>query len=266
MIHLHYPEIKTLDDLVYYSQINQAEALKYGIEHYRRNKGRCWGTLFWQINDCWPVQSWSIIDYLGDPKAAYYAATKFYAPVLLSLVREGSGVTAHLVNDRLQEIKGILTLSLENLDGKVLETMTLPASIGPNGAGPVAEINVAKALGSERQTFVTAKFVFEDGRSSADNLLFLAEPKELALPVAGIEIDIANEDSHSFRVKVSARRFAPYVWIHRKDNGLLTISDNYFHLRAGETKWITVNKSEDLCCADSLKKMLTVRTLQAEGK
>ena len=266
MIHLHYPEIKTLDDLVYYSQVNQAEALKYGIEHYRRNKGRCWGTLFWQINDCWPVQSWSIIDYLGDPKAAYYAAIKFYAPVLVSLVREGSGVTVHLVNDRLQEIKGTLTLSLENLDGKVLETVTSQTSIGPNSAGPVGEISLASALGSERQTFVTANFVFEDGGGSADNLLLLAEPKELALPVAGIEIEIAGEDPNSFHIKISARRFAPYVWIRRKDNALLSISDNFFHLRAGESKWVSVSKSEDLCCVDGLMQMLTVRTLQAEGK
>ena len=59
-IGLHFPEPQTLEDLVYYSQINQAEALKCGVEHYRRRKGRCWGTLFWQINDCWPVQSWAV--------------------------------------------------------------------------------------------------------------------------------------------------------------------------------------------------------------
>ena len=59
---LHFPCPYSLEDLVYYSQVNQAEALKYGVEHYRRNKGRNWGTLFWQLNDCWPVQSWAVID------------------------------------------------------------------------------------------------------------------------------------------------------------------------------------------------------------
>ena len=86
-IALHFPEAQSLEDLVYFSQINQAEALKCGVEHYRRRKGRSWGTLFWQLNDCWPVQSWAVIDSTGEPKAAYFACKKFYAPVLLSLVR-----------------------------------------------------------------------------------------------------------------------------------------------------------------------------------
>ncbi len=84
-IAMHYPAPQTFDDLIYYGQANQADALKCGIEHWRRLKGRCWGTLFWQFNDCWPVQSWSVIDSEGDPKAAYYASKRFYAPVLLSL-------------------------------------------------------------------------------------------------------------------------------------------------------------------------------------
>jgi len=266
MVHLHYPEIKTLDDLVYYTQVNQAEALKYGIEHYRRNKGRCWGTLFWQINDCWPVQSWSIIDSLGDPKAAYYAAKKFYAPVLLSLARQGPTVSAHLVNDLLNEIKGTLTMSVEDLDGNVLETVEEAVSVPANGTGLVGGIPLDKTLGSERTTFVTAKFLSSDGLINSENLLLLAEPKELALPAAGIKLDIAGEDAQSFSLKVTARRFAPYVWIRRKDNALLTISDNYFHLRAGESKLVTIEKSEGLCCASSLMNLLTIRTLQAEVK
>jgi beta-mannosidase len=266
MIHLHYPEIKTLDDLVYYSQINQAEALKFGIEHYRRNKGRCWGTLFWQINDCWPVQSWSIIDSLGDPKAAYYAAKKFYAPVLVSLVNNGATVTAHLVNDKLSTVSGLLTLRVEDFDGNILQTTEATVTADANSADHVAEISIESAQGIERRTFVSAAFVSDDASISVGNLILLAEPKDLTLPASGLDLDVEAEDAGSLTLNVTALRFTPYVWIRRKDNALLTISDNFFHLRPGEARSVTVKKTEELSSADCVKQLLDVRTLQSAGK
>ena len=161
-IALHFPEAQTLEDLVYYSQLNQAEALKYGVEHYRRRKGRCWGTLFWQFNDCWPTQSWAVIDSEGEPKAAYFACKKFYAPVLLSLVREGESVTAHLVNDLLTPLAGTITWTVATFDGETLHEETARVSVEANAASIAASFELTEALGQERDVYAYARFVSED--------------------------------------------------------------------------------------------------------
>ncbi|HEV8246040.1 MAG TPA: hypothetical protein VGP93_09745, partial [Polyangiaceae bacterium] len=90
-VFLHYPETSDLEDWTYYSQLNQRDALRAAIEHYRRSEF-CQGSLIWQINDCWPVQSWAVIDSLGQPKAAFFELARLHAPGLLSLKRDGAQV------------------------------------------------------------------------------------------------------------------------------------------------------------------------------
>ena len=76
------------ETLIYASQLLQADGIRYGVEHFRRNRGRCMGAVYWQLNDCWPVISWSSIDYWGRWKALHYYARRFFAPVLVSCEEE----------------------------------------------------------------------------------------------------------------------------------------------------------------------------------
>ncbi len=85
----HFQVPKDFPSLVYVTQVLQAEAMRIAVEHWRRNRARCSGTLYWQLNDCWPVASWSSIDYYGRWKALHYAARRFYDPILLSIQDEG---------------------------------------------------------------------------------------------------------------------------------------------------------------------------------
>ena len=94
-----YPYPESLELLVYVSQLLQAEAIRYGVEHFRRNRGRCMGCVYWQLNDCWPVASWSSIDYYGRWKALQYFARRFFAPVLLSCEEEGALSSSMNVNE-----------------------------------------------------------------------------------------------------------------------------------------------------------------------
>lgn len=261
-IALHYPEAQTLEDLVYYSQINQAEALKYGVEHYRRRKGRCWGTLFWQINDCWPTQSWAVIDSEGEPKAAYFACKKFYAPVLLSLVREGESVIAHLVNDLLTPLTGIITWTIATFDGETLHEETARVSAEANAASVAASFELAEAVGQERDVYAYARYTPEDDAPPADNYLFLSEPKEWRLADPGLTVTISASDAYGYEVSVTAQRFAPYAWLRRSDNVPLNgLEDNFFHLRPGETRTLTVAKDDTLISLEDLRGRLLVRTL-----
>ena len=261
MVDIHFPKAVTLEDLVYYTQCNQAEALKFGVEHYRRRKGRNWGTLFWQLNDCWPVQSWAIIDSVGEPRAAYFACKKFYAPVLLSLVRDGETAAAHLVSDLLMPLAGTLTWTLATLDGETLAADTQAIGVGANSASEVGTFSLAAALGREREVYVYAQFVSADGSVTADNLLLLTEPKDLKTANSALSLAV-TEDGGGFVLTVSAERFAPYVWLRRSDNGpLAAISDNFFHLRPGETRTLTLPKSAELQTADDVRGRLALRSL-----
>ena len=260
LVDLHFPKAVTLEDLVYYSQCNQAEALKFGVEHYRRLKGRNWGTLFWQLNDCWPVQSWAVIDSEGEPRAAYFAAKKFYAPILLSLVKDGAAATAHLVSDLLTPVSGKLTWTLATLNGEILSAETADAEVAANGAAQVASFSLAAAEGRERDVYLYAQFTAADG-ATADNFLLLAEPKELKTADPALSLAV-TESGGGFAVTVSAEKFAPYLWLRRTDNGPLPgLSDNFFHLRPGETRTLTLPKSGSLQTAEDVRGRLILRSL-----
>ena len=97
-VELHYPVSKDLADWVYYSQLNQRDALRHGIEHYRRSEF-CRGSLIWQMNDCWPVQSWAFVDSSGEKKALGYELSRLHDDLLVSIVRENDEVTAWLILD-----------------------------------------------------------------------------------------------------------------------------------------------------------------------
>ncbi len=265
-IALHFPALQTLEDLTYYSQCNQAEALKCGVEHYRRRKGRNWGTLFWQLNDCWPVQSWAVIDSEGEPRAAYYAAKRFYAPVLLSLVQDGDSVTAHVVNDTLLPLSGSVTLTVSTFDGDTLSEETASVSVDANAAASGPVFSLSAAAGRERDVFVHVRFTADDPAAVAENFLLLAEPKDLRLPAPGLTHSVADAGDDALTITLTASRFAPYVWLRRTDSVILEgLSDNFFHLRPGEARTLRLRRPADLWDhpfpAEALRARLTVRTL-----
>lgn len=263
MVKLHYPEPLTMEDLVYYTQINQAEALKYGIEHYRRRKGRCWGTLFWQFNDCWPVQSWSIVDSVLDPKAAYFAARSFYAPVLISLVPKDGKCEIHLVNDLLEPTKGRLHVAAETFDGERISEETYSVSADPNSAAVVATFDLAAIAGRERETYVYARLE-GDHSPSVDNYLFFAEPKDWRRPRPELKIGIRLVEDE-FEIAITAEKFAPYVWLRLTGDETLYAAglddgDNFFHVRSGTTRLVRLFVRDGLTSVEDLRGRLVVRS------
>ena len=112
---------KDFASLVYLSLILQAEGIRYGVEHWRRNRNRVSGTLIWQLNDCWPVASWASLDYFGRWKALHYAAKRFFAPLLLSVVDDGKTMEVHLTSDLTEPVDARVRWRLETLDGQILQ-------------------------------------------------------------------------------------------------------------------------------------------------
>ncbi len=118
---LHYPGATTIEEWSYYSQLNQRDALRFGIEHFRRSEF-CRGTLIWQLNDCWPAQSWAVIDFAGENKAAAFELRRLYAPALVSLRLDQHHAQVWVIADNTQQ-KFVGRLQLQatsTLDGSVL--------------------------------------------------------------------------------------------------------------------------------------------------
>ena len=134
-----------LGSLVYASQLLQAQAMQYGVEHWRRNRGRCMGAVIWQLNDCWPVASWSSIDYFGRWKALHYYARRFFAPVLISCHEEGilsqdmnvnaepfalqKSARLNVSNETSQHFSGTVRWSLRRPDASVIEAGCFPVEV-----------------------------------------------------------------------------------------------------------------------------------------
>ena len=123
---------ETLVDYVDFTQITQAEGLKFGIEHFRRRTPHCSGSLIWQLNDCWPCVSWSLVDYNGFGKAGHYYVRRAYAPVMASFkATDGGGLELWIVNDRATPAAGELNLSLVDFAGVVEWSEPVTWCVGP---------------------------------------------------------------------------------------------------------------------------------------
>ena len=124
-----YPEPKDFASFLYVSQVLQAEGIKIGAEHLRRSRPETMGSIFWQLNDCWGVASWSSIDYYGRWKALQYYARRFYAPVLVSPHVEDGMLKTYIVSDKVQALSGDLRLRIIGLDGKMVKEMHQPVTV-----------------------------------------------------------------------------------------------------------------------------------------
>ncbi|HVL38561.1 MAG TPA: hypothetical protein VM328_04135 [Fimbriimonadaceae bacterium] len=186
-VKLHYPEPKSLEDWTYYSQLNQRDALRFGIEHYRRSEF-CKGTLVWQFNDCWPVQSWALMDSLGNLKPAAHEMRRLYDDVLLSIVRDGSRVELWGVNDGSDPVHEQVTLwALSTLTGEARKVWGAAVELLPTERKVLLEASIAGLAGPE-----TLLHAVLGDRASAWQLV--SEPKEARLELTPLLVSIGQED------------------------------------------------------------------------
>jgi beta-mannosidase len=167
----------------YVSQLLQAEGVRTGIEAGRRAMPYCMGSLFWQLNDCWPAVSWSAVDYDGVPKALYYASRGAYAPVLVSPVVEDGTIRVWIVSDLHERIDAELDIEIMDFAGDLVWARRVDAVVPPRSSAAYFEAPLDRALGGrdEREVFLDAELVSGEGRV-ARNSLYFALPGDLDLP------------------------------------------------------------------------------------
>jgi len=223
---------KDFEMMCYVSQLLQAEAMRYGVEHWRRNRGRCMGTLYWQLNDCWPVASWASIDYFGRWKALQYFAKRFYKPVLLSAEEQGTRARVHVTNDTTLPVDAEVRWSLERFDGTVIRSDCLVLSVPAERDVLVADLDFTGELGRDdvRRTVLVHELLVRGERQALGVTPFVAS-KHLELPAAELNVRVGSDEQGAY-VEVSSEQLARYVCLSVPGRDVI-FSDNCFDLPAG---------------------------------
>ena len=237
----------SFDDLLYASQLMQAEAIRYGVEHWRRNRGRCMGAIIWQLNDIWPVASWASIDYYGRWKALHYAAKRFFAPVMISAEEEGElsqnpkineyhpaplekSFRLNVCNETLRDVTGEVVWALRTPDGAIVrqnqQTLTIPAM----SAKWLEKVDCADA--SLTGHYVSFAFVVDDVALSEGTCIFCA-PKHFEFVDPRLTVETRGDT-----LLVTSHAYAKQVWLESEDADLL-LDDNAFDMNPG-TKVVRV--------------------------
>lgn len=228
---------QTIEEYMKFSMLTQAEGLKYGIEHYRRNKRRTSGTLVWQLNDSWPGTSWSVIDYELLPKASYYYMKKFYHPLLLSIDHDaGKPLHVWAVNDTLEAYEGKVVLRVYDFAGAEVYAHEFSASIPANMAVQLGSLMEREVLGGRRANEVVVRLSSE-GFSAPSNLCYLRDQKDLDMPPASLQVEINHREQY---VSITAKDRMARMVVLDLPQGHVLFSDNYFDLLPGESKKVYI--------------------------
>jgi len=229
---------KDFPALTYLSMILQAEGIRYGVEHWRRNRNRVSGTLIWQLNDCWPVASWSSLDYFGRWKALHYAAKRFYAPLLLSVADYGKAVKIHITSDLIEPTDALVRWQLETIDGQVMQHGEQVVRVPALADTLVSSLDFSAQVTSENQRHVVfVAELWQTAELKARSVTPFVPNKHLELSDAGLSAT-ARVKGQTLFVDVSATTLARFVELSI-DGSDAVFSDNYFDLPAGATVTIT---------------------------
>ncbi len=241
-----YPEPRDFASFIYLSQVQQAEAIKVGAEHLRRNRPRTMGALFWQLNDCWPVASWSSIDYFGRWKALQYYARRFYADLLISPNAHDGTVDVYIVSDKLQAASGQADVQLMDFKGEVLFDKTQDAQIPPQSSAVYLSLNEKEILGSANpDTVFLALDLNVDGQRVSRNEIFFDHMRNLNLPLKPAIQNSIQATKDGYAVTLQSPVLARNVYLSFGDLDV-PLSDNYFDLLPGEPATVQLKSSATL--------------------
>lgn len=239
-----------LENLVYASQLLQAQAMQYGVEHWRRNRCRCMGAIIWQLNDCWPVASWSSVDYYGRWKALQYYEKRFFAPVLISCHEQGALEQLLSVNDQNQNIKNSAHLNVSNetmqdFHGTAKWSLRRPdASVIEGGSFDVhcpalSAVWLPEQDFSEYGTYdcyYSYELLDEQGKVVGQGSVLFCAPKHFKFRDPKLSATVEGDE-----IVVKADAYARSIEVLAGADTLL--EDNYFDMNAG-TRRIKILRGE----------------------
>jgi beta-mannosidase len=255
-----YREPKDFASFVYLSQVQQAEVIKLGAEHLRRNRPRTMGSLYWQLNDCWPVASWASIDYQGRWKALQYYARRFYDDVIVSPYAHDGKVEVYVISDKLQPLSGKVHARLLSFSGDTLFEKTQEVQI-PSASSAMYFTLENKDLFAAGKTDSERSFLVFDleiaGKNVFRNLTFFDVTHSLELP-AGVKIENSlAKTADGYTLTLQSPTLARSVYASFGDLDV-QVSDNYFDLLPKEAVTVTLKTSASLEQVQKELKLMSV--------
>ena len=253
-----FPQPKDFASFLYVSQVLQAEGIKIGAEHLRRNRPRTMGSIYWQLNDCWPVASWSSLDYYGRWKALHYYARRFYAPILVSPHQEEGNVAIYIVSDKTSPTVATLRVRILSFDGKMLSDKSQPVQIAPLASKvylTIPMLDITNLPNCDLGKIVLVADLLIDSKRISGNELFFVPTKDIQLPQAKMTSEIRPAGaSGTYALRLSSPVLARHVYVTFGDLDAKP-ADNYFDLLPGELLDLAITSAASL---DELQKSLRV--------
>ena len=254
-----YLEPKDFESFLYVSQVLQAEGIKIGAEHLRRIRPHNMGSLFWQIDDCWPVASWSSIDYTGRWKALQYYARRFYSEILLSPHEDNGNIDFFVVSDRLRPTIAQLKLSLLDFDGHTLWNQQQDIEVAPLTSKSYLTVPISTMLAGKdaKAVFLFAELVV-GGKTVTSNEHFFQPYKNLSLPRPQVSADVVPTRT-GFKIILSSDKVARSVYLSAPGYTGFFV-DNYFDLIPGRNVEVEFRTSVAIGLS-AFRNQLTIRTM-----
>ena len=242
---LYYRVPEKFEDLVYVGLVLQGQGMRHGIEAHRRNRPYCMGSLFWQLNDSWPVVSWSGIDYYGNWKALMYQSKRAFAPILINAIKEGDDLCVYLVSDELQDHDGVrLDVELMDFDGKAHGKWTQSGMLAANSSVLFMKKRADELQGKLSAATSLLHFTLKDknGVTLADDVFYFAYPKDQKLPEANIETSVRRRGD-AIEMTLKTDKLARDIFVEVPVQGV-RFTDNFFDLLPDQRKKITITSPE----------------------
>jgi beta-mannosidase len=234
-----YNEPKSFEDYIYVSQLLQAYGIKTAVEAQRRAKPYCMGTMYWQLNDCWPVVSWSGIDYYGRWKAMQYFVKDAYRDILVSPYEENNLIKVNVISEKQYDFDAILHIQLKDFSGNVLRRIDTSVIIPKNSSGVFYNAGEDELLkGYNKNEIVLSASLIMYDVEIYNNLLYFVKTKELNLAPANISFDIDEEllspEYNILGLYIKSDKFVKNLYLYTEGSDSF-FEENYFDLFPGET-------------------------------
>ena len=254
-----YNKPNSFKNYLYVSQLLQAEGISMGMEAQRRNRDICMGSLYWQLNDCWPVASWSSIDYYGKWKALHYKTKESFTTNLISFHKKKNEVDIYYVTDSLSSANLKLNVEMRSFDGKLIKKWTKKFTSTPNSSERIININYESLVLNEE--FLKDKFVYATVLNNeglvARKIQYLTDFKFLKLSKPDFDYQIEIIDGF-FEIKFLSKNLIKNLFINSLSE--TNFSDNYFDILPNEEKIIKIER-ERFTSIQSFKESLSFISL-----
>lgn len=236
---------KDFPSLLYLSQVQQAVAIKTAVEFWRSNRPRCMGSLYWQLNDVWPVASWSSLEYGGGWKLLHYEARRFYDPATLVFVVHPETIELHALNDLFAPLECVARIMFRSFDGESDELSRIERQIPPESAIPIWSVNRSELRRPADSGYLEVRFTLDTrtgtARGERGEIAFLTEPKRCNLPDPGLRTAVSavrdkGTGDETLSIIIEAVSGPAFFVAPEMEGAAGRFDDAGFHLARGEKR------------------------------